>query len=133
MLIYLDSVVLIYALDHVGSFETRANNRLSEIAALGDQVAVSDLSRLECRVKPIQVGDVRKLEVFDSFFARSDVLLIPLPSSVYDRATVIRAKHGFKTADALHLAAAIEGGCQAFLTNDFRLSRFPDLTVEVLT
>jgi len=62
-----------------------------------------------------------------------DVLLIPLPRSVYDRATYIRAAHNFKTADALHLAAAIEGGCQAFLTNDFRLGRFPDLTVEVLT
>jgi uncharacterized protein len=57
---------------------------------------------------------------------------MPLPSSVYDRATLIRANHGFKTIDSLHLAAAIEGGCQAFLTNDMRLGRFPDLKVEVL-
>ena len=132
MLIYLDSVILIYALDHVGPFQTRADNRLKVIAAAGDQIAVSDLSRLECRIKPIQIGDERKLEVFDSFFARVDVLLIPLPSSVYERATYIRATHGFKTADALHLAAAVEGRCQVFLTNDFRLGRFPDLTVEVL-
>jgi predicted nucleic acid-binding protein len=133
MLIYLDSVILIYALDHVGTFQTRADNRLRTIATVGDQIALSDLSRLECRVKPIQLGDLRKLQVFDSFFARPDIQVMPLPSSVFDRATFIRANHGFKTADALHLAAAIEGGCQLFLTNDFRLSRFPGLAIEVLT
>jgi uncharacterized protein len=133
MLIYLDSVILIYALDHVGAFQTRADNRLRAIVAVSDQIALSDLTRLECRLKPIQLGDMRKLQVFDSFFARADVLVLPLPSSVFDAATVIRANHGFKTADALHLAAAIEGGCQLFLTNDFRLGRFSGLNVEVLT
>jgi uncharacterized protein len=133
VLIYLDSVILIYALDHVGPFQTRADNRLRAIVAAGDQIAISDLTRLECRIKPIQLGDLRKLQVFDSFFARADVLLIPLTGSVFDRATFIRASRGFKTADSLHLAAAIEGGCQRFLTNDFRLGQFSGLTVEVLT
>jgi hypothetical protein len=61
MLIYVDSVILIYALDHIGSFQTRADDRLRAIAAIGDQIVLSDLSRLECRVKPVQLGDVRKL------------------------------------------------------------------------
>jgi predicted nucleic acid-binding protein len=56
-----------------------------------------------------------------------------LPGSVFDRATFIRATHGFKTADALHLAAAIEGGCQRFLTSDSRLGGFPGRTVEILS
>ena len=42
------------------------------------------------------------------------------------------ASHGFKTPDALHLAAAVVGGCAAFLTNDAQLARFPGLTVEVV-
>ncbi len=44
----------------------------------------------------------------------------------------MRADLGFKTPDALHLAAAIEGGCDRFLTNDARLSRCTDIAVEVL-
>jgi len=40
---------------------------------------------------------------------------------------------GNSTPDALNLAAAIECGCSVFLTNDTRLSRFPDIAVEVLT
>jgi predicted nucleic acid-binding protein len=55
-----------------------------------------------------------------------------LTTAVVDRATVIRGRYRFKTPDALHLAAAIEAGCQTFLTNDARLGGFPDLTVEAL-
>jgi predicted nucleic acid-binding protein len=44
----------------------------------------------------------------------------------------MRADLNFKTPDALHLAAAIEGGCARFLTNDTRLNRCSDIVVEVL-
>jgi predicted nucleic acid-binding protein len=70
--------------------------------------------------------------LFDGFFDLPDVRLAPLTSAVYDRATVIRAKHGIKTLDAIHLAAAVEGGGGLFLTNDIRLSSLSDMTVEVL-
>ena len=39
-------------------------------------------------------------------------------------------RHGL--ADALHLAVAIESGCDVYLTNDNHLSKFADLTVEEL-
>ncbi|HJT34291.1 MAG TPA: hypothetical protein VJ783_19765 [Pirellulales bacterium] len=38
----------------------------------------------------------------------------------------------FKLGDSLHLATAVEGGCDRFLTNDNRLSHFTDIVVEVL-
>jgi uncharacterized protein len=132
MLIYLDSAILIYYLDGIGPFQARAVNRLTTLRAAGDQVAASDLTRLECRVKPIQLGDTLRLSKFDGFFGLPDVRMVPLTTAVYDRATVIRATHGIKTLDAIHLAAVVEGGCNIFLTNDTRLSSFPDLTVEVL-
>ena len=43
MLVYCDSVVLIYFFDHVGPFNTRATNRLAAMALAKDQIAVSDL------------------------------------------------------------------------------------------
>ena len=132
MLIYLDSAMLIYYLDGIGLFHARAVNRLTTLRAAGDQVAASDLTRLECRVKPIQLGDTLRLSKFDGFFNLPDVRMVPHTTAVYDRATVIRATHGIKTLDAIHLAAAMEGGCDVWLTNDTRLSSFPDLTVEVL-
>jgi predicted nucleic acid-binding protein len=98
-----------------------------------DRIAVSDLSRLECRLKPIRSGDAASLAQFDAFFARPDVYRVALSTAVYDRATILRATHNFKLGDSLHLAAAIEAGCDSFLTNDHRLSKCPDITIEVLS
>src|SRR3954452_4911618 len=131
MLIYCDSVILIYFLDHVGPFQVRAASRLSAIGP-GDRLALSDLVRLEYRVGPLAIGDGAGLAVFDSFCSRPDVVLVPITTAVFDRATAIRAAHKFRLGDSLHLAAAVEGGCDRFLTNDHRLSIFPDMPVEVL-
>jgi uncharacterized protein len=132
MLIYCDSAILIYYLDDTGAFQARAIARLAALWAAGDQIAASDLVRLECRVRPMRLGLSARLADFDNFFARPDVRLVPLTTAVYDRATTIRAAYNFKLADSLHLAAAVEGGCDSFLTNDARLSRFPDIPIEVL-
>lgn len=132
MLIYFDSVIAIYLLDHTGSFQRRAAARLTVLESAGDRIAVSDLTRLECRVKPLARGDAVKLAGFDAFFTRPDVLKVPLTTAVYERATLRRARYSFKLGDSLHLAAAIENGCNAVLTNDARLSRCTDIVVEVL-
>jgi predicted nucleic acid-binding protein len=132
VIIYLDSVIVIYALEGQPPFRARALARLAALRAAGDQIAVSDLTRLESRVKPIRLGDSVLLADFDSFFVASDIVHVPMPPAVYERATFVRAVHRFKLGDSLHLAAAVEGGCDSFLTNDGRLGAFPDLPVEVL-
>jgi predicted nucleic acid-binding protein len=132
MLVYLDSVIGIYAVGGAPSFQARARTRLAAMAAAGDQPAISDLTWLECRVQPIRLGDVVALTDMEAFLTGSDVVRVPMPSAVYERACRIRAVHHYKLADALHLAAAVEGGCGLFLTNDRRLAGFPDITVEVL-
>lgn len=132
MLIYLDSVICIYAVEGAKSFQERAKARLTAMRASGDQPALSDLTWLECRVKPIRLSDPLALADMEAFLTAADVFRVPLPLAVYDRACQIRAIHNFKLGDALHLAAAIEGGCGAFLTNDRRLSSFRDISVEIL-
>ena len=116
--------ILIYFYDHTGPFNVRAMNRLAALAAVGDRIAVSDLVRLECRVKPFKNHDAAKVAVFDAFFGRPDVEIVPITTAVFDRAMTIRAVHSFKLGDSLHLAAATEARCDGFLTNDIRLSTF---------
>lgn len=131
MLVYCDSVILIYFFDHAGPLQVRAATRLAALGA-ADRLALSDLVRLEYRVGAMKAGDAARLSAFDGFCARPDLALVPITTAVFDQATVIRAAHGFKLGDSLHLAAAVEGGCDRFLTNDHRLSGFPDIPVEVL-
>lgn len=132
MVVYCDSVILIYWLDQIGPFHLRAENRMQILQAAGDEIAMSDLTRLECRVGALKRKDAVALAAFDKFFARAEVRIVPLTASVFDRAADLRADLGFKTPDALHLAAAIEAGCDRFLTNDSRLSKCTSITIEVL-
>jgi uncharacterized protein len=132
MLVYCDSMILIYYLDHEGQFQDRAAARLASIRAVGDQIAVSDLTRLECRVAPIRMGDTLLLAKFDAFFALPQVRYAPLTTAVFDRATYLRATRRLGTADALHLAAAIDAGCGVFLTNDARLGNVDGIVIETL-
>jgi predicted nucleic acid-binding protein len=131
MRIYCDTVILIYYYDLTGSFQTRAISRLRALRAAGDTIAVSDLTRLECRVKPMRNSNTTQLAIFDGFFAQPDIDLVPITTAVFDRATTLRAVYNFKLADALHLAA-IESHCDRFLTNDLRLSACQDIVIEVL-
>lgn len=132
MLVYCDSNVLIYLLDAVGPWNARAATRIASMQTAGDSVAFSDLTRWECRVKPLRLGATKTLADMDAFFGRPDVRFLPITRAVFDRATTIRAAFNFKLGDSLHLAAAVEAGCDRFLTNDNRLSGFPDIAIEIL-
>jgi len=110
MLVYLDSVICIYAVEGALSFQTRARTRLATMRGSGDQPAISDLTWLECRVKPMRLGDATALADIEAFLTASDVMRVPMPTAVFDRACRIRATHNYKLADALHRAPLGNGG-----------------------
>jgi predicted nucleic acid-binding protein len=87
---------------------------------------------MECRVKPLREGNTALLQDYDDYFAEVVEETVVLSRAVIDRATDIRARYGFRTPDALHLAAAVVSGCDVFLTNDYRLNRFPDIAMDVI-
>jgi predicted nucleic acid-binding protein len=57
---------------------------------------------------------------------------VGLTDSVLDLAASIRARFGFRTPDAIHLAAAMAAHCDQFLTNDRSLRAFSEVTVVVV-
>jgi len=129
MRLYLDAAPVIYAVEQVAPFFPVVDARLS---AAGTVRVASDLTRMECRVKPVREGKADLLKDYDDFFAYAVAEIVALSREVMDRATEIRARYGFKTPDAVHLAAAVVTSCDVFLTNDHRLDRFPDISIEVV-
>ncbi len=127
MRVYLDASPVVYTVEQVSPYAAAVDARLS---AAGVILVASDLTRLECRVKPLKAGDTALLQDFDEYFEGVIAEVVPLTREVIDRATEIRAQYGFKTPDAIHLAAAVVSGCDVFLTNDQRLTRFTGLTIE---
>ena len=129
MRIYVDSAVVIYTVEQVAPYAEVVDSRLSALDAV---IVTSDLTRMECRVKPLREEKAALLRDFDDFFEGAVEDMVGLSREVVDSATRIRAQYGFKTPDALHLAVAVLSDCDVFLTNDHRLDRFSEISIEVV-
>ncbi|NKB70188.1 MAG: PIN domain-containing protein [Candidatus Latescibacteria bacterium] len=129
MRLYLDTAPVIYVVEQVDEYADSIDERLNQ----PDTVLItSQLTQLECRVKPVREANAELLRDYDEFFEEAVEEIVALSCAVIDRATHIRAHFNFKTPDAIHLAAAVEAKCEMFLTNDNTLTRFADLKVELV-
>jgi predicted nucleic acid-binding protein len=133
MIIFLDTNIVIYAVEAHPVKGVPAQTRIAAAQTAGDTFMISDLVRMECLVLPIRTGNAILQAQFHTFFAQPDVQVVAITPAVCDRAAYIRATYNFKSMDALQLAAAVEHGANIFLTADARLGSFTALTVEVLT
>src|SRR6185436_15068048 len=105
MRLYLDSAPVIYAVEQVPGYVAAVDARLSDPELV---LVASDLTRMECRVKPLREGNSELLRDFEDYFEGTIADLVVLSREVIERATEIRARFGFKVPDAIHLAAAVE-------------------------
>lgn len=110
--------MVIYVVESAEPWATRVTTALTE---LSPEVIVSDLVRLECRVLPLRNGDDFAIAEFERFFRQNRPIRVG--QRVFDVATGLRARTRLATPDALHLASAIQRGCDEFWTNDHRLDR----------
>ncbi len=127
--IYLDAVSIIYLVENVEPYVQTVIDRLNKPGTIQ---LCSELTRLECRVKPLRDGKEALLTAFDSYFTNIIHTVIPLSRQTLDQATKLRADYGFKTPDAIHLAAAITAKCDIFLTNDYQLHKCNEIKVEIV-
>jgi len=143
MLYYLDTNIVIYAVQAGAPEHQRAVGHLAALELAGHRFVISELTLTETLILPIQPGNGQLLEDFFRFFHGPNLLTLGLTAAMHTRAAAIRGGHTYAAtppalpkryglADALHLAAAIEFGCDVFLTNDNQLTNFPDITVEEL-
>jgi predicted nucleic acid-binding protein len=127
--VYLDAAPVIYVVEEVPSYAALVHSKLN---TQGTERVASELTRLECRVRPLRNRNETQLEEFARYFESPYLEMLQLTREVLERATEIRAEYGFTTPDSIHLGAALAGGCDTFLTNDHRLQRFPGIAVEIV-
>jgi uncharacterized protein len=143
MLYYLDTMIIIYAVEGNPADQQRALNHIGLLEHAGHRFVISELSRTECLVQVMGSGAGQRLSDFFRYFHNPNLRTVALSTAAYARAAAIRGACYYPTnpgarprryglPDALHLAAAIESGCDRFLTNDAQLANFPDIVVEVL-
>jgi predicted nucleic acid-binding protein len=132
MLYYLDTNIVIYAVEGQPPFQQRARNHIAALENAGHRFVTSELTWTECLVWPLRAADGQLLLDYERFFLGPHLTTISATASVHQRAGMIRATHNYGLADSLHLALAVEHRLDRFLSNDNRLAAFPDITVEIL-
>ena len=131
--IYRDAAAIIYFVEAESPFHAVVRQSVERFR--GDptsRLMTSRLSRLECRVKPLRDSDPVLLAKYDAFFKRRRLIVGDVTAHIIERATELRARHRFKTPDAIHLATAIGDQADLFLTGDNDLRRCTQVQVEVL-
>lgn len=130
--IYLDSCAVIYAIEGIADLRARIGSALLPPNEESPCVVYTDLTRLECRVKPLADKNAGLLKSYDDFFSTPGYEKHALDARTFDIATSIRAEYRIKTPDALHLAAAIAAGCSQFWTNDAHLEHAASGRIELV-
>lgn len=136
MRLFLDACALIYRFEGAHAFRQATTALLQQVTAQQAvvELAVSRLSVMECRIKPLRDGDAALLQRYTDFFAA--VQILELDAQVVDMATELRASHGLRTPDALQAASALvwqrTAGEVLFVTADQGFTRVPTLAVRLI-
>ncbi len=109
------------------------NHLLQDVSTNEILIATSVITIPETLIKPLQANDTYIVQRYrDLFYKTKGISLLPITTQVAEHAATIRAKYNLRTPDALHVAAALDIGCGAFLTNDMGIKRVEEITILVL-
>ena len=129
----LDTSVFIYLINTTSPFSAIAADAFQQLQQQSMTGVTSVLTLTELLVKPLQT-DRRGLAARYEALVRSmpNVAVVDIDARVARRAAALRAKHATSTADSLQIAAALEHGATAFVTNDRRLRRMDEIALILL-
>jgi predicted nucleic acid-binding protein len=128
-----DTMLFVYHFEAHPHFGSAAGRLLAAVEAGRCRLVVSVLALLEALVIPKRQGDEVLCRRYRDFFdAFPNLTVVPVGPEVAEAAAELRASHGLRTPDALHLATARHAGADLFVTEDRRVRELPDLAVRSL-
>jgi len=128
-----DTPVFIYHIEGTTRVAEPAWVAMDELAGGAFAGVTSVLTLMEIAVKPLQVGRPDVAEEYEVLLANYPNLTVAaIDRRIARRAAELRAPHRLRPADALQVAACLEQGATAFLTNDRELRRITELQVLIL-
>jgi predicted nucleic acid-binding protein len=128
-----DTAPLIYLVERHPRHAEIVREIVQRMAA-GQLSGVTSVVRLgEVLVQPIRQGnDLLQRRFTNIILHGAGFRTFPISVTVVNLAAQLRATYNIHLLDACQIAVALEQGCEAFLTNDRRLTRVAELRVLVL-
>lgn len=124
----LDTSVFIYHFEAHPVYHKHTSGLLAEMERGRWQAATSVITLMEINVRPLMLGREDVARQYEALLVNFPHLqIVELNREIARHATVLRAKFRIRPADALQVAACLDVGCQAFVTNDLDLGRLSSL------
>jgi len=120
--LYLDTNILIYAFEPGHSGATSFRSIFEMIDAGATKALTSELTLAEVLALPLRQGAQDMVDRYELLLSpESPIGTIPIDRTILRGAALLRANRALKLADALHVATALQHGCDYFFTEDQRL------------
>jgi predicted nucleic acid-binding protein len=132
--VYLDTNVLIYALEAVPEYVAATSSLFEAIDRGQFQAVTSELTLAETLVKPRMDKDDERCAAYEQAIQSSRSMhVVAVNRRVLTEAAAIRAATGLRLPDAIHAATSMLASCETFLTNDPHFRVVAGLPVVVLS
>ena len=117
--VYADTSALIYTIE-APSLYPGLQTQFYDLFKRGELTLVTSwITFAEALVKPTQTGNAVAEAGYRAFFVPSTHFeILHVDKGIADRAARLRALHGFKLPDAIHIATGMAASCNHFLTGD---------------
>ena len=117
--VYFDAMIFIYLIEGYSELQDRLFEIRDSLLKTEAKVFTSELTICETLVVPFRNNDVAMVSKYREFIEDSGAFeVLPAHRATWIRASLYRAQFGLKTPDAVHVASAVEAGCELFVTND---------------
>ncbi len=132
--IFLDTAPIIYFIEAHHEFGPLVKQVVELMNANRIQAFTSVLTLSEVLPKPVETGNDELAEKFKTYLKNGpNLTLLPIGETIGETAGALRGKYPYlKTVDAVQIAAALDAGAEAFLTNDKKLSKIMEVKILVL-
>ena len=131
--LYVETAPFIYYIEVNPTYIARMDEVIDWIKRVPIQGVCSVVTLTEVLPVPLKAKNAALVQAYQDILLNSrEFECLALDRQTATRAADLRAQYNLKTPDALHLASALEAGCNAFLTNDLSLKRVTEVRVLVL-
>ncbi len=129
----LDTAPIIYFIESNPQYDALLTEIFRRISNGVVEGLCSVITLTEVLVRPLRQADQQLAQDYTELLLHSSHFsTIPIDPAIAYAGADLRARYNLRTPDALQTAAAMEQGCQAFLTSDTGLRRVTEIRVLVL-
>ena len=133
-IIFLDTAPFIYFFERHPEHYRPLETLFSQLYDTGAQAITSIITYIELTTHPARLGEGRLVRKYRDYLTNSEnISLFPLNMDIADHVVNLRAKHRFKTPDAIQLGTAVACGADYVLTNDKAWQRFTEVKVVLIS